>query len=130
MGTLPTDAFGIPPWRSQSRGCEPVALDFVGRPDSASPNRESIFVLDGSFRAGDLIVVDGKLFAAVFLVRFIAPTSRLHAVKAALSSSSQALIAFSKASPWSQHHEQHVHCATLRSRTTRSPPHERGQDGY
>jgi hypothetical protein len=26
-------------------------------------------------------------------------------VKAALSSSSQALIAFSKASPWSQHHE-------------------------
>ena len=50
-------------------------------------------------------MVDGKLFAAVFLVRFIALTSRLHAVKAALSSSSQALIAFSKASPWSQHHE-------------------------
>ncbi len=49
--------------------------------------------------------VDSKLFTAVFLVRFIAPTSRLHAVKAALSSSSQALIAFSKASPWSQHYE-------------------------
>ena len=129
MGTLPADAFGIPPWRSQSRGCEPVALDFVGWPDSATPNPEEHLGWC-TFRAGDLIVVDGKLFAAVFLVRFIAPTSRLHAVKAALSSSSQALIAFSKASPWSQHHEHHVHCATLRSRTTRSPPHERGQDGY
>ena len=131
MGTLPADAFGIPPWRSQSRGCEPVALDFVGWPDSATPNPEEHLRLGWcTFRAGDLIVVDGKLFAAVFLVRFIAPISRLHAVKAALSSSSQALIAFSKASPWSQHHEHHVHCATLRSRTTRSPPHERGQDGY
>ena len=87
-------------------GCEPVALDFVGWPDSASPNPEEHLRLEWcSFRAGDLIVVDGKLFAAVFLVRFIALTSRLHAVKAALSSSSQALIAFSKASPWSQHHE-------------------------
>ena len=77
MGTLPADAFGIPPWRSQSRGYEPVALDFVGRPDSASPNREEHLRLGWySYRAGDLIVVDGKLFAAVFLVRFIAPTSR------------------------------------------------------
>ena len=66
MGTLPAAAFGIPPWRSQSRGYEPVALDFVGRPDSASPNREEHLRLGWySYRAFDLIVVDGKLFAAV-----------------------------------------------------------------
>jgi hypothetical protein len=64
-------------------GCEPVALDFVGWPDSATPNPEEHRRLGWcTFRAGDLIVVDGKVFAAVFLVRFIAPTSRLHAVKA------------------------------------------------
>ena len=76
MGTLPADAFGIPPWRSQSRGCEPVALDFVGWPDSATPNPEEHRRLGWcTFRAGDLIVVNDKLFAAVFLVRFIALTS-------------------------------------------------------
>jgi hypothetical protein len=54
----------------------PCRTRFVGRPDSASPNPEEHFRLEWcSFRAGDLIVVNDKLFAAVFLVRFIALTS-------------------------------------------------------
>jgi hypothetical protein len=81
------------------------------------------------FRAGDLIVVDGKLFAAVFSVRFIAPTSRLHAVKAALSSVSQALIAFP---------ERHRGLSIMSTMFIVPPSerdyslatHERGQDGY